>query len=108
MEFVSPHNYGTYQALAGDLGHLTGWEEALCDWVGHRREGGGKEKWRWDDTGIPEGQLGEGRCSHDRRGPLMARGSAGKGRDLWGIRGLEGNAASITTACLVPSEPAGV
>ena len=33
----------------------------------------GKEKWRWDVTGIPEGLLGEGRSSHYPRGPRVMK-----------------------------------
>ena len=34
----------------------------------------GGEKWKQDGTGNPQGWLGETRCSHTQRGPLMARG----------------------------------
>ena len=41
----------------------------------------GEEKWRWDGTGAPEGQLWEGKGSHTRRGKLgnhwEGRGSKG-------------------------------
>ena len=41
----------------------------------------GKEKWRWDGTGAPEGHLGEGKGSHPGRGKLgnhwEGRGSKG-------------------------------
>ena len=91
----------------GDLGPLRGWEKSPLDQVGRGREGGGEEKWRWDGTGTPGGELGEGRGSHARRHPLIARGSAGKERDLHGIRGLEGNAASTSPSPSGPHEPAG-
>ena len=59
----------------------------LADKVERGRERGGKEKWRQDRTSAPEGERGEGKHSHTWRGPLMARGSAGTERDLWGIGG---------------------
>ena len=41
----------------------------------------GEEKGRWDGTGAPEGQLGEGKGSHTRSGKLgnhwEGRGSKG-------------------------------
>ena len=41
----------------------------------------GEEKWRREGTGAPEGQLGEGKVSHTRRGKLgnhwEGRGSKG-------------------------------
>ena len=74
----------------GDLGHLKGQEESLCDQVGLGGEGGGKEKWREEGTGTPEGWLGEGRGSHDQRVPPTVWGSVRPGRDLQGIRGSEG------------------
>ena len=77
-----------------DLRHLRGWEESPHNWVGCEREGGGEEKWRWDGTSTPEVGLGKKRGSHTQRGPLTERGSAGTERDLWGIGGLEGNAAA--------------
>ena len=30
----------------------------------------GEEKWRWDGTGTPEGQLGEGKGSNAQRGKM--------------------------------------
>ena len=30
----------------------------------------GEEKWKQDGTGVPDGQLGEGKGSHARRGKL--------------------------------------
>ena len=84
--------------LVGDIRHLRGWEEALHNQVGCGGEGGGEEKWRPDGTGPPEEQLGAGRCSHACKGPLRVRRSAETGRDLQGIRGLEGNVASISPA----------
>ena len=70
-ESASSHNQGTYQALVGDHGHLRGREEPQQ----LRRMWGmgevkGEEKWRWDGTGAPERQLGEGKGSHARRGIL--------------------------------------
>ena len=108
MEFASLRSWGTYWALEGVLGYLRGREEPPCDQVQCGREGGREEERRWERTSAPEGGLGEGRGSYAQRGPLSARGSAGTERDLQGIGGLEGNAASISPTHLGPGEPAGV
>lgn len=47
---------------------------------------GGEEKWRWDRTSTPEAWLGEGKGSHDQRGPLTVWDSVGTGRDFQRIR----------------------
>ena len=44
----------------------------------------GEEKWRWDRTGTPEGQLGEEKVSHTQRGKL---------RNHWEGRGSKGSVA---------------
>ena len=59
-----------------------------------------RKKWRQDRTSTPEGVLGKRRGSHAQRGPHMERGSAGMEKDLWGIRGSEGNEARVSPACL--------
>ena len=59
-------------------------------------------------TGTPEGRLGEGRGSQDQRGPPTEQQSVRTGRDLEGIRGLEGNTASDSPNRLGPGKPAGV
>ena len=68
--------------------------------------GKGKEKWRPDGTGAPEGQLEEGRDSHAQRGPFTTRGTTGTGRDPQGIGGPEGNAACISPHPVGLGEPA--
>ena len=73
----------------GDLRHLRGREESLCNHIGHGREWR-EEKWRWDGTRTPERGLGVERNSQAQRGPLTVRGSAGMERDLWGIRDWRG------------------
>ena len=63
---------------------LKGMGGTHCDWVGHRVWGGVRreEKWRQDRTGAPEGQRGEGKGSHARRGKLG---------DHWEGRGSKGS-----------------
>ena len=57
-------------------------------------------------TGTPEERLGERKGSHAHRGPLTGRGSMGMGRDPQGIRGLEGNMASVSPTHSGPREAA--
>ena len=58
----------------------------------------GEEKWRRDGAGAPEGWLGEGKRSHDRRRILG---------NHWEGRGSKGNMASqVSPAHLSPQEPA--
>ena len=53
----------------------------------------GKEKWRWDSTGAPEGPLGEGKGSHPRRGEL---------EDHWEGRGSKGGVARFPLPTWAP------
>ena len=64
-----------------------------------------EEKRRRDGTRAPGGKLGEGRASHTQRGPLTTRRSTGTGRDVWRIRGSEGNSAGISPTHSGPSDP---
>ena len=53
----------------------------------------GEEKWRWEGTGAPEGQLGEGKGSHAQRGKL---------RNHWESRGSKGSMARFPLPTCVP------
>ena len=99
MEFVFPHNLGTYYVLVGVLGHLRGCKEPPHEQVGHGRKGEGKEKWRLDKTGTPEGGMGKGRGSCTWKSPLTVGISAGMERDLQGINRSEGNVANVSPSC---------
>lgn len=59
-----------------------------------------RKRWRQDRTGTPEGLLRKRRGSHARRGSHIERGSVGMEKDIWGIRGSEGNEVSVSPACL--------
>ena len=53
----------------------------------------GKEKWRQDGTGAPEGRLGEGKGSHAQRGKL-------------GGQRIKREHGQVSPAHLGPQEPA--
>ena len=55
----------------------------------------GEEKWRWDMTGAPEWQLGEGKGSHARRGKL---------RNHWEGRGAKGSVARFPLPTWAPRD----
>ena len=77
-ESMSPHNQGSYQALARDLGHLRGREEPPCEPVG--REGLGRKEAEVDGTRASEEWWREMRGSRNWSGPRTARGSVGAGK----------------------------
>ena len=53
----------------------------------------GEEKWRWDGTGTPEGQLGEVKGSQARRGKLG---------NQWEGRGSKGSVARFLLPTWAP------
>ena len=58
----------------------------------------GEEKWRWDETGAPEGWLGEGKGSHTCSGKLG---------NHWEGRGSKGSVARFPPPTKAPSSHVG-